>query len=71
MVATAGLATTYLARDDWSEGLVYVRNVAGIEPVELKHGRGMSLQHLRTRQVLDWQLKLDLPEGNYALRSHL
>ena len=68
--ATAGLATTYLARDDWSEGLVYVRNMAGIEPVELKHGRGMSLQHLRTREVLDWQLTLDLPEGDYALRIY-
>jgi hypothetical protein len=62
-----GLATTYLTRDDWSEALIYVRNVAAIEPVELKHGRGTSLQYLRTRQVLDWQLKLDLPEGTYAL----
>jgi hypothetical protein len=65
-----GLATTYLARDDWSEALIYVRNLAGVEPIELKHGRGMSLQHLRTRQALDWQLKLDLPKGTYALRIY-
>ena len=65
-----GLATTYLTRDDWSEALLYVRNVAGIEPVELKHGRGTSLQHLRTRRVLDWQLKLDLPKGTYDLRIY-
>ena len=65
-----GLATTYLAREDWSEALIYVRNLAGIEPVELKHGRGISLQHLRTRQVLDWQLKLDLPKGIYDLHIY-
>ena len=65
-----GLATTCLTRDDWSEALIYVRNLAGIEPVELKHGRDMSLQHLRTRQVLDWQLKLDLPKGTYAVHIY-
>ena len=70
LVATAGLETTYLAEKDWSEALVYVRNVAGIEPIELKHGRGMSLQHLRSRQVLDWRLKLDLPDGSYSARVY-
>ena len=66
LVASAGLETTYLARTDWSEVLIYIRNVAGIEPVELKHGRGKSLQHLRTRNPLDWRLNLDLPKGDYT-----
>jgi hypothetical protein len=66
LTTSRGLETTYLTRPDWSEALIYVRNVSGIEPVELKHGRGVSLQHLRTRKPLDWRLRLDLPTGDYT-----
>lgn len=68
--AAKGLETTYLARADWSEGLIYVRNISGIEPVELKHGRGMSVQYLRTRRPLPWRLRLALPDGSYELRIY-
>ena len=70
LLATEGLETTYLTREDWSEGLIYVRNVSGIEPVELKHGSGMSLQHLRTRRPVEWRLRFALPDGSYALRIY-
>jgi len=55
----------YLAREDWRETLVYVRNLAGIEKWEAEVGRHRREQFLRKRAAAPLRLELQLPAGQY------
>lgn len=57
--AGPGWQLKYLAREDWQQVLVYVRNVAGIEPWRPRPDRGATL-FLRTRQPAPLSLDLAL-----------
>ena len=66
-----GWQLKYLPREDWREVLVYVRNLAGIEPWDYKHHRGsVWRQYLRTRKPQPLCISLNLPEGRYGLRIY-
>lgn len=66
-----GWQCKYLARQDWSEALVYVRNLAGIEPWDSKMGRrGAWRQYLRQRARRSLLLELDLPAGRYLVHAY-
>lgn len=60
-----GWQLSYLARKDWSEVLVYVRNYAGTKPWACDMNRSIWVQYLRERRPAPLHLKLDLPEGSY------
>lgn len=60
-----GWQLNYLAREDWRESLVYVRNLAGIEKWESDVGRHRRQQYLRQRTAVPLRLELQLPEGQY------
>lgn len=55
----------YLAREDWRETLVYVRNLAGIENWEADMGRHRRQQYLRKRAAAPLRIELQLPVGQY------
>ncbi|MGO8746772.1 MAG: LamG-like jellyroll fold domain-containing protein [Thermoguttaceae bacterium] len=60
-----GWQLSYLARKDWGEALVYVRNFAGIEPWTCEMDHSPWTQYLRTRRRAPLHLALDLPAGSY------
>ena len=60
-----GWQLSYLARKDWREVLVYVRNYAGAKPWTCEMDRSHWTQYLRDRRRAPLHLKLDLPEGSY------
>lgn len=68
---SAGVQTTYLADQDWREGLIYVRNFNAIVPWEFERNRNsrtyMIQMHLRERKAVPTAVALDLPEGQYQL----
>ena len=63
----AGWQLNCLARDDWSELLIYVRNIDGTDQWNSEMGgRGAWTQYLRTRRSAQLRLTLSLPiEGTY------
>jgi len=66
-----GWQLKYLPREDWSEALVYVRNLAGIAPWDCRMGsRGQWRQYLRTRSPQPLRIRLNLPKGRYGLRVY-
>ena len=61
----------YLARHDWHEALIYIRNTAGIELWECKvRGNRAWRQYLRQRKPAELRVKLDLPRGAYTARIY-
>jgi hypothetical protein len=60
-----GWQLSYLARKDWREVLVYVRNYAGAKAWTCEMDRSPWTQYLRERRRAPLHLKLDLPEGSY------
>ncbi len=66
-----GWQLAYLARPDWSEALIYVRNFAGVELWECRvRGPQPWKQYLRKRAPAELHLRLNLPEGVYAARVY-
>jgi len=69
-----GWQLKYLARDDWREALVYIRNFAGVELWECQISRrGRSRpwrQYIRQRKSTPLRIGLDLPDGRYRLRIY-
>jgi len=66
-----GWQLKFMARPDWSEALVYVRNFAGIEPWDcMVRGTRPWRQYLRTRKPAALALELRLPEGTYQWRIY-
>ena len=66
---TPGVQLTYLARADWGETLIYLRNFAGIGPWDSPMGsRGAWRQWLRARQPVPTRVHLALPRGTYDVR---
>ena len=60
----------YLARDDWREVLVYVRNFAGAEEWACDMGRRRWRQYLRRRAPMRLRIECLLPAGTYRLTIH-
>ena len=58
-----GWQLKFLARDDWREVLVYIRNLAAVKPWEVQEPRRSWKIFLRTRQSVPLSLGLDLPPG--------
>jgi hypothetical protein len=66
-----GWQLKFLAREDWREVLVYVRNLAAVEPWEVREPRRAWKMFLRTRQPMPLNLGLALPAGQpYAARVY-
>lgn len=60
-----GWQLNYLARQDYGEVLVYVRNFAGIELWECQLDRHPCRQYLRRRTPVPLNISLRLPPGQY------
>jgi hypothetical protein len=58
-----GYQLKYLARADWSEVLVYVRNFAGVRRWEAER---YGVQYLRTRRAAPLTIRLNRPESYRA-----
>ncbi|NOY80046.1 MAG: LamG domain-containing protein [Kiritimatiellaeota bacterium] len=66
-----GWQLKYLADRDWREGLVYIRNLAGIERWDSETGRRRRTQYLRRRRASLLTVEFRLPgDGTYALRIY-
>ncbi len=64
-----GWQLTYLAREDFSEVLVYVRNYAGTDEWVNERGNGRRwTQFLRKRSPAALKIALDLPENGYRVQ---
>ena len=64
-----GVQLTYLARADWGEALVYLRNVAEVVLWESPMGtRGSWKQWLRARKPVPTRVRFGLPDGAYDVR---
>ncbi len=62
-----GWQLNYLAREDYRELLVYVRNLAGVDLWECQLGGHPCRQYLRRRAPAPMKIALDLPLGQYQL----
>jgi len=62
-----GWQLSYLANQDHSEVLVYIRNMAGIAPWEVDMGRSVWRQFLRQRAERPLAVQLRLPQRRYQL----
>jgi hypothetical protein len=62
-----GWQLNYLARQDYAEMLVYVRNFAGVELWECELGGQPCRQYLRRRTPAPLSLALRLPPGQYRV----
>ncbi|MHB8900955.1 MAG: glycoside hydrolase 5 family protein, partial [Thermoguttaceae bacterium] len=62
-----GWQLNYLAREDYRELLVYVRNFAGVDLWECKLGGDPCRQYLRRRAPAPMKIALGLPPGQYQL----
>ena len=65
-----GWQLSYLARDDWREVLVYVRNFAGAEEWACDMGRHRWRQFLRRRTPMPLRMECLLPAGTYRTTIH-
>ena len=65
-----GWQLSYLARDDWREVLVYVRNFAGAEEWACDMDRHRWRQYLRRRAPMRLRIECLLPAGRYRITIH-
>lgn len=65
-----GWQLSHLAGDDWREGLIYVRNLAGIEKWEFASAGRHNEQFLRKRAKTPLRLTFQLPEGRYDVQLY-
>jgi len=65
-----GWQLSYLARDDWRQVLVYVRNYAGAEAWDCDMGRHRWRQHLRRRAPSHLRVSCLPPSGTYRITIH-